>query len=97
MTGDELSSIAGVLLSLIFSYVPGVSAWYEKLTGEYKRLVMAVVLAVVSGALYGMGCAGWLGDMVALTCDYAGARVLIRGFIAALVANQATYLISPKS
>lgn len=93
MDEAQLSMIAGTVLSLLFSYVPGLKGWYEKLSADFKRLVMLVVLLVTSGAIYGLSCAGWL-DMVA--CDKEGLIGLVNIFFAALVANQATYLISPE-
>lgn len=42
MTSDELAAVAGVVLSLAFSYVPGLSGWFDGLRGEYKRLIMEV-------------------------------------------------------
>lgn len=38
MNADFLSMIAGVLLSLLFSYMPGASDWYGALDGVHKRL-----------------------------------------------------------
>jgi len=92
MTAETLSSVSGVVLSLVFSYVPGLSGWYEKLNGVSKRLVMLVALLAVSGSVFGLSCSGWW-DFV--TCDQSGLTGLIEAFVLALVANQAAYLISP--
>ena len=92
MTQVALSSVAGVLLSLMFSYVPGLRDWFGTLSADYKRLVMLVALVVVAVAAFGLSCAGIV-DAVA--CDKDGAINLVASFIAALVANQGTYQISP--
>jgi len=93
MTPEQLASIAGIILSLVLSYVPGLSDKYNGLDATAKRIVMAVLLLVVSvGALAG-SCAGIL-DIV--QCTSFGLVELVKVFIAALVANQAIYLISPK-
>ena len=46
VTPEFLAAVAGVVLSLAFSYVPGLRDWYEALAGEFKRLIMAGVLLV---------------------------------------------------
>jgi hypothetical protein len=58
---------------------------------------MLALLALVAGGAFGLACLAVLGDLfgVSLTCDKAGGLVLIRSFILAVIANQATYLISP--
>jgi hypothetical protein len=94
MSVEQLSSIAAVVLSLFFSYVPGVKGWYEKLDGEWKRLIMAGLLLVVAGGAYGVSCLQWFSSSVA--CDAGGGLKLLQVFLAALIANQATFMISPK-
>ena len=49
MTAEELASIAGIVLSLLFSYIPGLKDAYDGLDGDYKRLVMGLSLVVVAG------------------------------------------------
>lgn len=94
MNSELLASISGIVLSLLFAYVPGISQWYDALTGEYKRLIMAGLLLVVSLAIFGLSCAGYLN---LVTCDQDGAVGLVRIFVMALVANQSAYLISSAS
>lgn len=98
MNIDLLSGIVGGLVSILFAIIPGLKEWYNRLSAEYKRLVMVGVLAVVSLALYGLSCAGALGKLlpgVQLTCDSSGAWLLVRLFIEAVVVNQGTYSIFP--
>jgi len=93
MSAAELAAIAGVVLSLAFSYVPGLSDLYNTLDPTKKRIWMAVLLLSAAGGVFGLSC----GNVTAtVTCDKAGVLGLIQAFIAALVANQATYQISPK-
>jgi hypothetical protein len=91
MDSITLSALAGVLLSLGFSYIPGLSDWYAGRTPTEKRGIMALAIVVVAGATLGLSCAGILAGV---TCDQAGAIGLIKAVVAALVANQATFLIS---
>ena len=94
MTATELSALAGIVLSLIFSYVPGLNAKFASWSSEAKRLVMLGVLLVTALAVYGVGCLGWVNTGIA--CTTAGALDLLKIFVAAIVANQAVYSISPQ-
>jgi hypothetical protein len=97
MTPEQLAAIAAALLSLTAAHFPGFSSWYQALDGVQKRLLMLGLLAASALASYGLACAGWgeaLG--VSLACDQTGALGLVRAFLAALVANQATYAIAAR-
>lgn len=97
MTAEFLSTLAGVLLSLAFSYLPGVSDWFEKLAANSKRLLMLALLLLASLGLMGLACTHWGAALkLPLTCSEAGAVGLLKAFLAALVANQAAYRISPQ-
>lgn len=92
MTPELLAGLAGVLLSLLFAYIPGAEGWFAALDGVKKRLVMLGLLisAVVLVAI--ASCTG-LYD-VGIACTQAGIADLIRLFLTAFVANQATYLMA---
>lgn len=97
MQADPVSAMAGVLLSLGFSYAPGARDWFGKLTGTQKRLVMLGLCLVVVLVEFGLACTGFAMDFgVTVTCDRTGAVQLTMAFIGAVIANQATFLISPK-
>jgi len=91
MTADQLASVAGIILSLCFSYIPGVRQWHDKQTPEIKRLIMAACLFVVAAGAFGLSCGGIVNYV---TCDKAGAVGLVSAFISALIANQAAFLIT---
>lgn len=93
MTAETIAAIAGVILSLAASYLPGVSDWFAALDTVRKRLVMAGLMLLVAVAVVALSCAG-ITDYV--TCDQAGVVGVVEAFLAALVANQAAYLISSK-
>ena len=98
MTPELLSSIVAILLSLAASYLPGFSDWYASLAPTAKRLVMLVLLAITSALSLALACAGYAQPAgISLTCDQAGGIALFKSFVAALVANQATFAITPKS
>lgn len=92
MTSEKLAGMAGMLLSLVFSYIPGIREKYDALDTIQKQLVMLASLAAVTGVVFGLSCAG---VMDGVTCTKTGAIGLLQAFISALVANQSTYLISP--
>ncbi len=94
MTGEQLSAIAGVLLSLIFSYIPQLRQRFNALDGDHKRLVMAASLVVTATAIFALSC---LSVVDTVSCDRKGAFGLISNIIAALVANQAAYMVTPKN
>lgn len=87
-----ISSIAGAILSLLFSYVPGLRDKFEQLSPDHKRLAMlGLLLLVVLGAL-GLSC---INKSTAFTCDEAGLWQALEAFLAAAIANQTAYALSP--
>ena len=95
MNAEFLAYIAGIALSLGFSYIPGMNTWYDALDAIAKRLVMAALLLLTAAGVYGLSCWGVISGYV--ECTQAGLVATIGFFIDALIANQAAYLISPKS
>lgn len=98
MTAELLSSVAGIVLSLLFSYVPGLNAWFAGLDSVKKSLIMLGALLLVAGGIYGIACIGW-GEAwgITMTCDQAGLQQLVTAFILAAVSNQAAYKLSPEA
>jgi len=96
MDAELIALVAGILLSLAFSYIPGLNTKYAALTEEAKKLIMIGVLAVVAFGAYGLSCAGWLEDLtgIVITCDKAGFLGVLQAFILAAVGNQATYKLT---
>src|SRR5512137_783970 len=98
MTAETLSIFAGAVLSLLFSYVPGVNTWFAKQDTAFQRLYMLLALAVVALFVWGMACVGWGASWgITLTCDQAGAQSLLTAFVLALIANQGVYQITPQT
>lgn len=90
MSPEQLASIAGVVLSLAFSHVPGLSGWYEGQNSQAKALIMGALLLVVAIGAYLLSCAG---PYDYFTCDVAGGWTAVEVFILALVANQGVHLL----
>jgi len=93
MTPELLGSIAGIVLSLVFSYVPKVKDSFGALSGDYKRLVMLGMLLLTAVGIFGLSCLNWY-NLVA--CDVTGIKDLVEIFILSAVANQGAYMLTPK-
>ena len=98
MSAEELAAIAAAILTLAFSYVPGLNTKFAELGAEVKRLVMAGLLVLVAAGAMGIACAG-AGEAfgVTLVCDQAGLYGLLRTLGIAIVVNQGLYAISPST
>jgi hypothetical protein len=55
---------------------------------------MLVLLVLSAAGAFGLSCWG-IFDL-GISCDQAGALGLVRSLVAATVANQATFLLSPR-
>lgn len=93
MTSDQLSAVAGIVLSLLFSYVPKLQEWYGPKDSITKSLIMLGALVVTSVGTYAISCSGW---WVFVTCGQEGIKTLIEAFVIAAIANQTTYKLSPQ-
>jgi len=89
-----LAGFAGLLLSLVFEYVPGASDWYEKYTAVQKRGIMVLVLLVASVLIFGASCTGLYN--LNLDCGVGGIMELLRVFLACLVANASGHSLLKK-
>jgi hypothetical protein len=94
---NELSAIAGSVLSLIFKYTPKFRVWYENKNGTVKRLIMIAALFVASLIILALACSGILANLnwATLTCDQAGVTHMITLFLYAAAGSQATFLLAP--
>ena len=96
MTADIMTSVSSILLSLIFSYIPGTHAWFAKQSGVIKRLVILVSLFLIALATYVLSCSNLAeGFGITIPCTTNGLQGLLRSFVLALVINQSVYLITP--
>jgi hypothetical protein len=92
MNSTDLSQITAILLSLASSYIPGYADWFAALSGTYKRLVMLLLLVAATGSIFGLACAG----IISVPCDNQNAFELLKALGLAIIANQTTYLLSPR-
>ena len=97
MTAEILAGIAGAILSLCFSYIPGLNKIWDQFEAEIKRLVMLALLVLVACVAYLLACVGWAADVgLAVTCDRQGIVALVMALLYAIMANQSTYQISKR-
>ena len=88
MSAESLSLIAGTVLSLIFSYVPGAKGWYLQFNGQAKRLIMLTLISLSAGIVFGLSCLGWGSEFgITLSCNQAGMFGLVRQVVLAIIAN----------
>jgi hypothetical protein len=97
MSPEELSAAAGVILSLSFSYIPGLHERYACLSPTQKRLVMLGLLAAAALGAVGLSCyGGSLGAPQPIECSQAGVWGVLKALLAAVIANQSAFAVSPK-
>lgn len=97
MNPELLSGGAGLGLSLIFSYVPGLKEAYAKLGSTAKSLIMAamVIVAAIISAAWSCSSPDSKEALKACLAD-GGWRTYAQSILSALVANQSVHRITPK-
>ncbi|MCJ7657790.1 MAG: hypothetical protein MUO67_01425 [Anaerolineales bacterium] len=97
MSAESLSLIAGTLLSLVFSYIPGAKDWFMRFDPSVKRLLMLGFIIISAGIVFGLTCLGWGSELgISLNCDHSGLLGLVKQIVIAIIANQSIYAISPR-
>lgn len=91
MSAEQLGAIAGVILSLALAYIPVFQKWYDQFDAAGKARVMAALLVISALGVFGLSCAQ-LFDLVA--CTVQGGLDLFWVLLAALMANQATFMLA---
>lgn len=91
MTSDKLAALVGVLISLLFAYLPGLKTWFEKQASEAKGGITAGITVLAALAIYGLSCAGWFTEL-GVTCSQGGFQQLVSIVIGALVGLAGTYV-----
>lgn len=94
---DLFLAIVGAVLSLLFTYFPGLKDWFDKQSG-YKSLIMLGLIVAVALAYYGLGCIPVLANVLGIQvpCTVAGLLTVALAVIKIAIANQATYLLTKK-
>ncbi len=93
MTSTILAGLGGLVLSLLFSYLPGLQPWYSKLPSQTQSLIMLGCVLVVALIAFGLSCAKL---EEAVTCSTEGLYGLLKLVAAAAISNVTTYVFSPQ-
>lgn len=94
-TAELIGAVAGVVISLVFNYFPVLRVKFAALTQETKSLVMIGLMILVVTAVTILDYFDVIN--AGLTFDKAGITRIVFTLLAALVANQSTYLVSPQT
>jgi len=87
--------IAGAVLSIAFSYIPELKAWFE--AQKHQGLVMLGLVTLVGGVYFGLGCTSLAAQLqIAIACSLNGGLDLVRVVVTIAIGNQLTYLFSPR-
>lgn len=99
MNPETLSAFAGSLLSLLFNYFPGLNTAFDRLAPNLQRLVMSFLLLISSIILALWTCTDQTATNTTFPTCFSSLnwRQVIQSFVFALMSNQATDRISPKS
>jgi hypothetical protein len=92
LTPEGLAAVAGITLSLLLAYVPGLSDRYNALPGKLKAPLMGVLLLALAAGVFAATCGRVLD--VGITCDRPGVWSLLSILVTALVSNQGAYLLA---
>jgi len=93
VTAELIAAVAGVTITLLFKYFPGLNVWFAKKLEAEKQLWMLVMMILVSGGIFGGGCIDLF--KVNITCSIQGGWELAGILITGIVANQGVFRILP--
>ena len=96
VTPDFIAAVAGMIISLICSYFPVISTRFAEFDEGQKQLIMIGFMLIVTIGLFLLGCAGLI-LIPAFACTQQTAVSFFWLFFYAVVANQTTHRISPKT
>ncbi len=89
---EAIMTVAGAVVSLLFSYFPVLRTRFAALTPEAKSGVMIGLLLLIGASLFGLGCAGLVNTGVG--CDRAGVTRTVVALGMALATNQGMWGIT---
>lgn len=94
MSAETLLLIAGVVLSLAFSLIPGLKGWYNKQESEIKQLIMLGLVVLSAATVFGLSCANVMADLwpaYAVDCSAGSLWLLVRYILFAVTGNVIAY------
>ena len=85
-----VAAVAGIVLSLALTYIPGLNTWYAPLTSQIKSVIMLGLMAVCAVAIMLLAVYGIIQTVHPITWTDVVAVVVMW-----MVANQSTYKLAP--
>jgi hypothetical protein len=95
ISSDLLAGTAGIVLSLLFSFTPGLGQWLARKDPVWKRLTVLIAVVIVAAGAFALSCANVQGLPFAVQCTQAGAVGLLQSVVVCLIANQTADRITP--
>lgn len=95
MTPEQLANFilgaTGVVIQLLFTYVPGFSDWYQN--QSQKGLIALGFNVAFAGAYFALGCVPFVAQYfeMALACDWPSAFLVAQAIFVIAVSQQAAY------
>lgn len=95
-----IAATSGVVLSLLFNYIPGLSTKFDTLSADMQRVIMGAMLAATAIGMALWQCSGSdisTNEQVAALCgEGINWRAILTNVVFALIGNQSADRISPK-
>lgn len=92
---ELFAAIIGGLMSGIFEFFPGVSAWYAAKTKGMKQLIIGACAVVIAVIMFGVNCYFPLSQIfvqLKVTCDITGGFMLVRVVVAIVGGAQTVHI-----
>jgi hypothetical protein len=94
--GEEvLIALAGVVLSVIFTYMPKLRVMYGGLASETKQLIQLILITSIAGIMFAFTCTSFF-MVPGVECTQQGMITLIIYIFLAAGGNQLAYKLSPQ-
>jgi len=93
VTPDKMTAFAGIAISLLMSYTPGLNARYAALSGDWKRMIQLGLIVLAAVGIMVTSCQGWYHFV---TCTPANVENIVWSVIMAAIANQTAYQLTPQ-
>jgi hypothetical protein len=86
ITPEMLVGLGAVVLAVLFDWVPKLQTWYDNLGNGQKRGLMAGLLVILTGGVFGLRCAGWI--QTGWACNGDGIQNAVYLLVLAVAINQ---------
>ena len=95
VNSEVLVVLAAAVLSMVFTYMPGLRTQFAALTSEQKQAIQLILIVVLAGFMFLVTCVG-LFSVPGVICSKDGVMSLLVYVFLAAGGNQLTYKLSPQ-